>query len=560
MDSFPVTWEYPDDATGTWFLDGVQKPISPLEYTILPANFVAGLQAAAQAYDLQLVAPAFRRINTYLYLTGVQILLPPGSADNQLQGKLGAAVAELESLWTFGMLPEITRSLAEWRAFDLPGCSLAQLREHLDATLATMRRFADLHFRITWPAGLAISEFDDLYRSLFPTSDPFESYRLLQGLPNKTMEMGTVLWELGRQGRRLPAVRHILAEHTGLAILEALQHTSEGRQFLASLEHYLTTYGARGEEYGLRIPSWMEDPQPVLAQLKAYSTLPDTAHPALQTKRLAQERERLIEQARTTLQQGPQDQARQFEQLLAAAQAGSVIREDHEYYLDSSWTYEVRRVLLEYGRRFVAAGIIADSDAIFLLTLQELYETADQYPSIKRQTLVQARQAEMEHWSNIEPPPLLGSAPSDQPTENRLSRSWVKVVGMPVARRATETRLEGLPGSPGRVRGPARILRSLRETARVQPGDILVTPTGSPALTSLFGMVAAIVTDHGGILSHCAAVAREYGIPAVVGTAQATVLIRDGQLVEVDGSTGTVYVFESRGVDAASEPGRNTSH
>jgi rifampicin phosphotransferase len=105
--------------------------------------------------------------------------------------------------------------------------------------------------------------------------------------------------------------------------------------------------------------------------------------------------------------------------------------------------------------------------------------------------------------------------------------------------------LRGNAGSPGRVRGTARIVRSLDEADRLRPGDVLVAEFTAPPWTPLFATVSAVVTDAGGILSHCAVVAREYGIPAVVGTARATATIRDGQQVEVDGNAGLVRLLDA---------------
>jgi pyruvate,water dikinase len=106
--------------------------------------------------------------------------------------------------------------------------------------------------------------------------------------------------------------------------------------------------------------------------------------------------------------------------------------------------------------------------------------------------------------------------------------------------------VRGYPGSSGLARGPARVVRTLTEVNRVRKGDILVAETTMPAWTPLFATVAAVVTDVGGVTSHCAIVAREYGIPAVVGTTVATSVIRDGHLLEVDGQAGTVRLLESR--------------
>ena len=102
----------------------------------------------------------------------------------------------------------------------------------------------------------------------------------------------------------------------------------------------------------------------------------------------------------------------------------------------------------------------------------------------------------------------------------------------------------GMPGSPGLARGRVRIVRSLAEGEALEHGEVLVAPTTAPPWTPLFARAAAIVTDAGGVLSHCAVVAREYSIPAVVGTKRGTSLLRDGQLVEVDGTNGSVQIVD----------------
>ncbi|MDP9266233.1 MAG: PEP-utilizing enzyme [Chloroflexota bacterium] len=100
--------------------------------------------------------------------------------------------------------------------------------------------------------------------------------------------------------------------------------------------------------------------------------------------------------------------------------------------------------------------------------------------------------------------------------------------------------LRGTAASAGRATGPARVVRDTSEFARVRPGDVLVCPATTPAWTLLFARVAAIVTDTSSPSSHASIVAREYGIPAVVGTGDATARVRDGQLLTVDGAAGTV--------------------
>jgi pyruvate,water dikinase len=103
--------------------------------------------------------------------------------------------------------------------------------------------------------------------------------------------------------------------------------------------------------------------------------------------------------------------------------------------------------------------------------------------------------------------------------------------------------LRGLPASRGTARGPARLVRSAQEFAVVRPGDVLVAPVAFPSWLALFGIVAGLVTDVGGPLSHGAVLAREFGLPAVVGTGDATARIRDGSMVEVDGTLGEVRLL-----------------
>jgi rifampicin phosphotransferase len=115
-----------------------------------------------------------------------------------------------------------------------------------------------------------------------------------------------------------------------------------------------------------------------------------------------------------------------------------------------------------------------------------------------------------------------------------------KFFGGPPPVQTDQAVVTGYAGSPGIARGPARVIRSLVDAARLQPGEILVTETTAPPWTPMFATAAAVVTDTGGVLSHCAVVAREYRIPAVVGTGVATSKIADGQIVEVDGDAGIV--------------------
>ena len=107
-------------------------------------------------------------------------------------------------------------------------------------------------------------------------------------------------------------------------------------------------------------------------------------------------------------------------------------------------------------------------------------------------------------------------------------------------RTGSRDELIGFPGSPGIAQGTVKVVREVSDAGKLNPGDILVTEYTLPSWTPLFARTAALVTDSGGVLSHSAVVAREYGIPTVVGTGTATAVIRDGQVIEVDGTAGRV--------------------
>ncbi len=235
----------------------------------------------------------------------------------------------------------------------------------------------------------------------------------------------------------------------------------------------------------------------------------------------------------------------QFESLLRAAQAGLFVGEEHSYWIDQRATYQVRQVMLEFGRRFAAAGALEQASAIFYLTFDEARATAEALPDRDQRRVVAERRAEMEYFRTIQPPPALGTPPPGPPPADPLSRARDRFFGFSASAQAPSepTFLRGHAGSPGTARGPARIVRSLAEADKLQPGDVLVAETTMPAWTPLFATAAAVVTDTGGVLSHCAVVAREYGIPAVVGARVATRTLRNGQLIEVDGRAGLVRIL-----------------
>jgi rifampicin phosphotransferase len=339
-------------------------------------------------------------------------------------------------------------------------------------------------------------------------------------------------------------VRGVLEARAASDVLGALSASSEGRAFLAELDAYLAQYGQRGGTWGLSHATWIEDPTPVIKHLQDYITQPDTANPDLIVAGLAAVREQRMAEARERVQTYPEPVRQQFEFLLKAAQEGHILSEEHNFWIDFRAAYQVRRVFMEFGRRFAEAGVIARADDIVHLTVDEIRATGASFPTSDQRARVVERQAEFARYAAVDLPPAVGTQPPGPPPVNPMMTTLGKFFGTPPQPSDDPLVLNGAAGSPGVVRGPARVIRSLADAWRLQAGDILVAETTAPPWTPLFSTVAAVVTDTGGVLSHCAVVAREYRIPAVVGTGMATARIADGQLIEVDGDRGVVRIIE----------------
>jgi phosphohistidine swiveling domain-containing protein len=547
---FPVVWENPDDERLFWTRDAMHfpNPVNALEDEFFVRIAQGdGFAKASEAYGMP-VKNLVRLVNTYLYSAMAPAVAPEEmeAAGERAQQKIEEAMARLGETWRGEYLPEIQGYLSDWDLFVLRGAPMPELLAHLDETVDRFRRVFEIHFTIAFPMMISMSVFEEFYRDLFGSDGAFDAYRLLQGLDNKTVETGRELWRLSRKALEMPQVRKVLEEESAADVVPALEASAEGREFLAQLDAYLDEYGHRGDLWGISYPTWIEEPTAAIKMLKDYVAQPGGG-PDEELVSLAAERERLLAETRERLAGYPQAVRDEFEFLLKVAQESTVLSEDHGFWIDFNSTARVRKVVMEFGRRFAEAGVIQRPDDVLHLNLDELRETAQQLPNLDRRDLVARRKAELERFAGMQPPPALGTPPPGPPPDNPVTRMLMKFFGGPPQPSDEPGVLRGNPGSPGVVRGRARVLRSLPEAAGLRQGEVLVAETTAPPWTPLFATAAAVVTDTGGILSHSAVVAREYRIPAVVGTGAATATIRSGQEVEVDGDRGIVRVLSENG-------------
>ena len=197
--------------------------------------------------------------------------------------------------------------------------------------------------------------------------------------------------------------------------------------------------------------------------------------------------------------------------------------------------------MLQLGDKLVAEDALGDREDVCYLTYEEIVELAEGGDSSQLAETVRGRRQDFLRQRTITPPPGIGTPPpADMPPDPIVT----KFFGFGVEQDDDPTTVTGYPASSGAVTGVAKVVMTLDEAGKLEPGDILVCRMTMPAWTPLFGVVGAVVSDAGGPLSHCAIVAREYGIPCVAGTQVGTSLLKDGMRVRVDGSTGIVQILD----------------
>lgn len=359
--------------------------------------------------------------------------------------------------------------------------------------------------------------------------------KLISGVTgNITMQTNIKLWKLAQEAKRSASVRAILQNTPDDQVRDELQRDPEGRIFLAQLDAFLEQYGHREIRMDILYPTWGEDPAPVLQFIRGYFDADERSSPLNQQDRLVRERrqlEREVDEKVTREVRGRVITAPLFHWVLDNTQKHTRERDTVHFELTRMFP-PFRRALLELGTRWQRENLLERADDIFFLTVDEMEEIArDPRPDARgtrTQMLVQERRAEFEQNARRTPPPLI--------------RDGIAMHAAHVQEQTEPGALRGVAGSPGRVAGIVRVIRGPHEFYKLKRGEILVAPLTNPVWTPLFAIAGGIITQVGGILSHGAIVAREYGIPAVMAVHDATNILQDGQRVTVDGNRGIVRV------------------
>ena len=538
-DDFPVTWEDPEDERIFWFWDQMHHPhaVTPMTSSLDGPAFTEGFGRACRALSMPFKTSEVRTWNYYLYFGDVPLKEDASEAaarEMRMAAQMMRRAPRIMEDWENVYLPQVMKLNAHLRDYDYASASASGLADLLGESVEIRAQAWDLHFQTVMPAMGAATEFASLYEKTFGTPSGNEHYRMLQGFPNKSVEAGQALFDIAQEVRSDSGLARLVAETPAADFLTRLEVTAPGKEMAARLRVYLDEYGWRSDQFELMDASWREDPSPVVGNLKAY--LRDGAvDPKTEQSKAAAERERLVA---GMLERAPDGAARQrlvtFHKM---AQAYLPIQENHNFYIDQMNTVLLRRPILEIGRRLAAAGAVSDRDDAFFLTVGEAQEAVLD-PQPKWSDTVASRRAEMSRWSRVVPPQFLGTRPPPGPRQDVVDRFW----GLDREPSRDPKVITGHGASAGVLTGTAKVVRSLGEADKLDQGDILVCEMTMPPWTPLFSIVGAVVADSGGVLSHCAIVAREYGIPCVTGTRVGTQRIKDGQTLIVDGARGIVRI------------------
>ena len=346
---------------------------------------------------------------------------------------------------------------------------------------------------------------------------------------NVTSEMGLVLLDVADAVRPFPAVVEVL-ETAGDDVLERLDGVEGGDVARTAIEGYLDAYGMRCVgEIDVTRPRWVEQPSAVLPALLANVRSFAPGEAGRRFERGREEAEAKEDEVLTRLRALPDGDARaaEVQERIAVVRTFAGFREYPKYGIVRRFL-AYKQALLREADTLVAADLLTHREDCFDLTFDELEQAVR--TRVVEAGLVTRRQAALATHGALTPPRVLTS--EGEALNGRYHRD-----GLP------DDALVGLAVSGGTVEGRARVVHDAA-TADVGPGDVLVTTHTDPSWSPLFVVVAGLVTEVGGLMTHGAVIAREYGLPAVVGVQGATRLIRDGQRVRVHGTEGFVELLD----------------
>lgn len=560
--SFPIDWEEGEREL-FWVLDDLHcpNPVSPMFFDIggwwLTCDHMFRRFGTPFACDW-----IAKRINGYVYTAAIPAdpgiraeatemqarYVPRVPRDPAYPERIGTYLgwvlphyaANFLDWWRDRLRPEIERNLASIDARLQAGPGLLDLAVLLEDAMDVHDRHWKIHWMLNFAQFSATMGLNATVQEVKGEVDRALMGRLQSSVADRNWDSIEALWRMKEEVKGSTELRRAFDHETAAEVMRALEGSEEGRRFLSErLDPYRREFGNKAIwSHEFVYPTWRENPAPIIEAVRGYLES-DYDYPST----LQSVKEDLDAAVRELMGDVPPGAARdKLQQALDLSLRMNPLTPDHHFYIDQATNAYVRQVLVAIGRALAAAGALDDPEDVMFLRYNELRVLmADPRAGSLKET-VATRRDERERQQAVRPPDWVGTA-----TQAALDFPYWTLWGFPEkfhrgpSRTAGEVR--GLGGSPGVIEGTARVVASLGEADQVREGEILVCTMTNPAWVVLFTKIAGLVTDAGGVASHPAVVAREFGLPAVVGTANATERIRTGDRVRVNGSTGLVEIL-----------------
>jgi phosphohistidine swiveling domain-containing protein len=447
-----------------------------------------------------------------------------------------------QARWRNYSHPKYRRFVNDWTARDLSGVTTAQLLDGVQELVDAAAEYYTAVQTIIPVAATSEMLFTWFYDAVVRQKGDPPAQVFVLGSDSEPIKAEKSLYDLATWTRDQPELAESLFALQPQDFLDraATSDDSFWHEWHNRFQAHLNAYGHTVYNLDFANPVPADDPIPLLETLRFFVS-GKGSDPYQRQRNLATRREQATAVALARLDPV---RARTFRRLLHWAQSVAPVREDALADVGLAWP-QLRRMLREIGWRLQAAGVIAEPDEIFWLRRSEIDETLG--------SLVDQVEQRKELWRGqrrATPPQLLPKGGWGD-----MWRRWLPAA----SEEQTGDLIKGIAGSMGTITAPARVLAGPQDFGQLQPGDVLVASITTPAWTSLFAMASGVVTDIGGPLSHSSIVAREYGIPAVLGTAVATRRIHSGQMIKVDGDAGIVTLLDGKKPEEIAEAAKSSS-
>ena len=430
-------------------------------------------------------------------------------------------------------LPELQGATRKWEAVDLAATD----DEALLAGITELAQAEGWYWTSNGGHTFGVAKsVDDQLQAFLREALPdhhFTSGQFLSGFKSRIMQANDDMFVIATQIKASPALYEVVIATPARRLMTVLRQRDDTGRVLEAIDTYLATYGHQGYSLDFCEPTQQEDPSAMFVTLKNMVQRADydpVQHEADATRK----REQALAEIRELL---PPFEYWQFRYRMWFAYQYYPMREESCFVLGTAWPV-LRRMAAELGQRLVDVGTLSEPDDLYFLTSDEIkpaLAARGRGAAMPEYLALTAGRRELrEARKRLHPP---GTIP-----EEARENPGLKFKETQFKNDDSSDTLRGIPVSPGTIVAPASRIMNAQEFDRMQPGSILVCPMTSPAWTQLFAHAVGLVTDIGGILGHGSIVAREYGIPAVVGTGNVTQRIESGQTLEVDGDAGTVVI------------------